>query len=178
MPFACSDFTVVVRDDESGGDSVCSVRAHKVLLSRCAYFETLFASGLSEALSGRVVLHSNANGVTKLLQFIYAEADVCSSWTGDDCVDVLIASNRLLLPRLKELMEVEIQKAIDETNCGFLHEVGVMADSVVICDCCVDFAAHNFESFMRHTVSDSENYPRTFLTKVEAVRAALGKSAQ
>jgi hypothetical protein len=41
--------------------------------------------------------------VRRSIQFVYS--DSCDNFTGDDCVDVLIASNRLLLPRLKELME-------------------------------------------------------------------------
>lgn len=136
-----SDFCIIVRDDDADREE--RIACHRCLLSRSDYFQHLFSSNMGEAQSGTLTMHSNINGIVKSIEYIYCES--CADFDGDDCVDVLIASNMLLLPRLKELMEVEIQKGIDETNVGFIYECGVMANSSTICSCCLDFALHNKE---------------------------------
>jgi hypothetical protein len=50
------------------------------------------------------------------------------------------------------VMEVELMKAIDETNVGFLFEVAILSSSPVLRDVCVDFARHN-----RKLVKGGEN---------------------
>jgi hypothetical protein len=94
-----SDFVIHVEDSEKNIET--DICVHKALLMRNAYFGTLLASGLDEVRAGRVTIRDcSNNAVQKILQFVYADA--YEDFTGDDCIEVLIASSRLLISRLKE----------------------------------------------------------------------------
>lgn len=138
-----SDFEVAVEDEEGETEVLA---CHKCMLVRCDYFKQLLSSGLAEASSSRVTIHCNRNGLRWALRYVYSGA--IDDATGDDCVDTLAAADRLLLPRLKELMEITLQQGIDETTVGFMFEVAERAASQSLMSVCIDFARHHLEEVM------------------------------
>ena len=109
------------------GDGSQPILAHKVLLSRCPYFQTLFASNFNEALNGKVsISDANANGMVHLLRYVYSDA-VDRDMDINDCIDTLLCCNALLLPDLKLRMELEIMKGIDLDCAAFVYNVAFVS---------------------------------------------------
>ncbi len=115
-----SDFSIEVDDGPP-------IATHKVLLSRNPYFQTLFSSSYAEAAAGKLRMQETShNGMRLLLRFVASEKlDVM---TPDDCVDVLLVCNKLLLPDLKQALEAEVLKHLEPENSAFLFNVAIISD--------------------------------------------------
>ncbi len=118
------------------------LRVHKVLLARNPYFETLFASSYAETLAGRILMRdTNYSGMVRLLRFI--ASGHLDELSPDECVDVLLVCNALLLPDVKQALEAEVTKHLEPENCAFLFNVSVIADCVSLRRCAIVLAAQN-----------------------------------
>jgi hypothetical protein len=109
------------------GDGSEPIMAHKVLLSRCPYFQTLFESEFNESLKGKVsISDANINGMVHLLRYVYSDA-VDKDMDVNDCIDTLLCCNALLLPDLKLRMELEIMKNVDLDSAAFVFNVAFVS---------------------------------------------------
>jgi hypothetical protein len=116
------------------------IRTHKVLIGRNPYFQTLFGSSYVEAFAGRVrMADTNHSGMFRLLRFIASSK--LDELLPDECIDVLLVCNALLLPDLKQALETEVTKLLEPENCAFLFNVAVIADCASLRKCAVSLAA-------------------------------------
>lgn len=111
------------------------VKAHKaVLMARCSYFKTMFASGMKEALEGEVKVTDVKIRVFKeLLKFIYGGKE--PAFRKDVTADLLIVADKYGLVELKDICEkqliahlsaenvVDYLLLADELNCSYLLNV-------------------------------------------------------
>lgn len=97
--------------------------AHRsVLASASLYFRGLFTSKMKEE-DQMVVEYDDLNSrwIEKILSFIYT-GDI--SLTEENAVDIIAIADYLIIPSLKELGTLFLQKKITQWNCFSLHVFG------------------------------------------------------
>jgi len=100
------------------------VFAHKVLLiARCHYFERLFESDFKEREQKVFELDQSISMLPLLaiLSYIYQGDE--SVITPDNCIDLLMAADRLMMDDFKQLVESYIENSVDLDNVALLFEI-------------------------------------------------------
>ena len=117
---------VIVGDGEEEEESE-EILAHKLLLCGCSpYFNTLFAShwaaerSAGEELERHKVAGINTNSLKSLVDFMYhGEIEI----TEENAADILVASDLLLMTRLKEAICKFMQTIICAANCVYFNKL-------------------------------------------------------
>lgn len=118
-------FLIEENDTESLGDNndkrIREIPAHKVVLSKCAYFDGMFGAGLRESKQDRIPISDISPDVfMEVLKFIYGGA---VRFTGDNCIEILRAADIFGLEDLKILCELFVGNHVDGDNKEDLLEI-------------------------------------------------------
>ncbi len=150
----CKAFSDFVIECDDGDPIMC----HRVLLGRNPYFAALFSSSYLENETGRLRLQeASRNGVRLLLRFVVCDL-LDAELSPDDCIDVLLVCNQLLLPELKRTLEMSLTKCIEPENCGFVYMVARRTACDSLSASCLAFARANWVdvlgSSLEHQIED------------------------
>jgi len=120
------------------------IPAHKqIVAARCSKFRAMFQSFRESKQSEIKIDCYDPKLFLSLLEYIYSDSVEISS--ADMAVQLMILADEYLLPRLKEICETEIIKAIDVSNVAELMETAHRYHSKLLKNFCLEFILQNYE---------------------------------
>lgn len=142
-----SDITFLV------GGGHFKVYAHKAILcTRCEKFRSMFQNNMIESAQNEISLQiENSAVLLALLEYIYT--DTVENFTYDLAFDLMALADEYLLPRLRQICEIQLQSFVNSDN---VCEILIYAHNHNANDLkqyCLNYCLKNFE-----TVSTTQGY--------------------
>eukprot|EP01118_Nematostelium_gracile_P013110 TRINITY_DN4908_c0_g1_i1.p1 TRINITY_DN4908_c0_g1~~TRINITY_DN4908_c0_g1_i1.p1 ORF type:complete len:793 (-),score=171.07 TRINITY_DN4908_c0_g1_i1:23-2269(-) len=126
-----------------------TVSAHKALLiCRCPYFERLMEGQFKEKSQAVFDLDESLTKPVFLavLQYLYTGDETIIH--GDNCVDLLMASDRLMLDDLKQMVETFIEGSVDLDNVAWLIEISDRFGAHRLKRVCLELITQNRDNWL------------------------------
>jgi len=145
------------------------IPAHKqILAARCRKFSGMFQNGMKESRQNEIKVGcTDSKLFLALLEYIYADTVELS--TPDMAMQLMILADEYLLPRLKQICEHEIIKAVDISNVAEIMESANRFNADLLKHHCLDFVIQNYDEVS--SASDFKNHLRSPELMHEVIQA-------
>jgi len=132
------------------GEEVYSHRA--ILTARCSYFERLFESDFKEKQLKTFELDQTISFSSFLAILAYFYQGDESVMTPDNCVDLLMAADRLMMEDFKQIVESYIENSVDLDNVALLLEISDRYGAYRLKRTCFELICETNKDFWLHVV--------------------------